>query len=552
MVYQKENKMKAVILAGGFGKRLRIALKDIPKPMAPILDNPFLEHQINLLKKQGIKDIILCLHYLADQIHDYFKDGRDFGVNIEYSIEETPLGTGGAIKAIEKYIEDTFIVMNGDSYTDINFNDLVKYHKINGNKYTLVGIDAEKAKSKGNIQLRDTKIVRFLEEEKMIEAKFVNAGVYIFEPSIFEEIPENTRIQLETSIFPRLASRMELDFYEARGYFIDIGIPETYQKFIEDIYIGKIDVKEQLIRGRSPLRINFAACGNDLDYIFNRYGGYLMSATIDKFCHASIKKRFDGKIFVNNKENENSLIKEIINYLQPQTGFDLYYHNDIPPGMGLGSSGSFVILIISLIAELESRRYSDPQIIEMSKEIETRAGIKGGWQDFISALKGGINFIEFSEDKKISHTLNIKKNLMNELNAHLFLVNTGIKRESSAAHEEQEEYYSLNNILEIKRIAEKIKDKLLNSDVNIGKLIGKAWENKKEMISRSLNEEVNMVDRIINREGAVGKLMGAGKGGCFLVYCKPEEKEKLMNELKNYEILNFNLHDKGVETWYGN
>ena len=119
---------KAVILAGGLGKRLRTELKDIPKPMASIEGRPFLEYVIcNLLRKQGITEIILCVHYMADKIVDYFGDGSDFGVHILYSKEshDTPLGTGGALKAVEKYIDDEpFLVMNGDSYAEINYNDL--------------------------------------------------------------------------------------------------------------------------------------------------------------------------------------------------------------------------------------------------------------------------------------------------------------------------------------------------------------------------------------------------------------------------------------------
>ena len=110
--------MKAVILAGGFGSRLKRVIYDRPTSMAPIAGIPFLEHQIRLLKEQGIIEIILCVSFMAGSIKSYFGDGKKLGVKITYSEEEIPLGTGGAIKKAEKYIDDTFLVLNGDSYSE--------------------------------------------------------------------------------------------------------------------------------------------------------------------------------------------------------------------------------------------------------------------------------------------------------------------------------------------------------------------------------------------------------------------------------------------------
>ena len=129
--------MKAIILAGGYGTRLKEIAKDVPKPMISIMGKPFLEHQINYLKENGINEIILAVHYQADKIKSYFGTGHRWGVSITYSEESSPLGTAGAVKNAEKYIEDTFLVLNGDSYSHININDLIEFHKKKKSNFTL-------------------------------------------------------------------------------------------------------------------------------------------------------------------------------------------------------------------------------------------------------------------------------------------------------------------------------------------------------------------------------------------------------------------------------
>ena len=120
--------MKALILAGGFSTRLKNIVSDTPKPMALIAGKPFLEYQLQLLKESGITDIVLCVHFMANKIKSYFGDGKRFGTNITYSEEEMPLGTGGAIKFAEKYIGDHFLVLNGDTFSDIDLNKFLSFH----------------------------------------------------------------------------------------------------------------------------------------------------------------------------------------------------------------------------------------------------------------------------------------------------------------------------------------------------------------------------------------------------------------------------------------
>src|SRR3989338_1491339 len=235
--------MKAIILAGGFGTRLKKIVFDKPKSMATIAGIPFLEHQIRLLKEQGISDIILCVSYMADKIKSYFGDGRRMGVNITYSEEEVPLGTAGAIKKAERYVQGTFIVLNGDSYSQLDIGKFFDFHRSKKSLFSISLTQVKHASHYGLVHLQDDKIVAFLEKQTDGNG-LINSGVYIFEPEIFKYIPEDQNISMEKQIFPELVARGLLFGYEYRGYFIDIGQPETYEKFRQDV-LGSLMLGER-------------------------------------------------------------------------------------------------------------------------------------------------------------------------------------------------------------------------------------------------------------------------------------------------------------------
>ena len=172
-------KMKAVIFAGGFGTRLKSVVKDVPKPMALIAGKPFLEHQIRFLKEQGITDIILTIYYMADKIKSYFGDGKRFGVDITYSEEEFPLGTGGAIKKAEKYIDDSFFVLNGDSYSQIDLKEFLEFHKSRKSNFSISLTTSKNFIDYGNVIIDGNKIVEFSEKAHSGN-NLINTGVYIF------------------------------------------------------------------------------------------------------------------------------------------------------------------------------------------------------------------------------------------------------------------------------------------------------------------------------------------------------------------------------------
>lgn len=231
------NSIKVVILAGGYGTRLRSVVSEVPKPMAPIQGKPFLEYQIDYLKKLGFRNIILCISYLKEQIIDYFKDGSKFGLKIEYRIEEEPLGTGGAIKNVEDLVGELFFVVNGDTYPLFNILESVKFYhrkKPSGCLGVIMVSVHKNGEDKGTVKLgEDGKIVTF--NEKKIDNSgdwFVNAGVYFFDRSIFYQDVWERKCSLEKDIFPRLINKGLIFGMKTNGSFIDMGTLEVYKSLV--------------------------------------------------------------------------------------------------------------------------------------------------------------------------------------------------------------------------------------------------------------------------------------------------------------------------------
>jgi mannose-1-phosphate guanylyltransferase len=188
--------VKAIILSGGFGKRLKPITDYVPKPLVPIDNTPIIEWQIRYFKKFGVKDFVICAGYRSDQLVDYLAE-KDFDVNIRYSIEKTPLGTGGAIKRAGKYInEDSFYVMNGDVITNINLSKL----KTHPNSIAVIPLRTRF----GLVHILRNKVERF-EEKPEILNHWINAGLYHLEKSILKHLPQVGNI--ENTAFPELAKK---------------------------------------------------------------------------------------------------------------------------------------------------------------------------------------------------------------------------------------------------------------------------------------------------------------------------------------------------------
>lgn len=227
--------MKALILAGGPGTRLRPEVKEQPKPMADVAGRPFLEWQLDLLKEDDITDVVLSVGYKDGVIRDHFGDGQAFGVDIEYVEEDEPRGTGGAVKQARDYLADErdFLVINGDTYLDVDLTELVTCRRRHDAVGTLALTQVDEEKKGGFVKLDDeNRIVEFVEERRT--GGMVNGGFRVFTPVIFEYMPRDRQFQLADPI-RELARSGELFGYVSDGYFKDIGTPERYREINREL-----------------------------------------------------------------------------------------------------------------------------------------------------------------------------------------------------------------------------------------------------------------------------------------------------------------------------
>ncbi len=241
--------LRAVLMAGGSGTRLRPITCDLPKPMVPIANRPIIEHTIELLKQHGIRDIIITLHYLPETIQEYFGDGADFGVNIFYSVEEDEaLGTAGCVKNIAESLPQTFIVISGDSLTDFDLSLALDFHRQKQSKATLVLTQVANPVEFGEVIIDDEqRITRFLEKPSPSEifSDTVNTGIYILEPEVLDFLPENTESDFSQDLFPTLlAKNIPMYGYIADGYWCDVGHLDSYRQAQYDVLDRKIKLSK--------------------------------------------------------------------------------------------------------------------------------------------------------------------------------------------------------------------------------------------------------------------------------------------------------------------
>ncbi len=222
---------KAVLLVGGKGTRLKSVISSTPKPMATVGDRPFLELLVRQLSYQGIRHLVMCTGYLSHEIESELGDGHTRDVAIEYSKEPHPLGTAGAVKFAEPLLRGVsdFLVMNGDSFMEIDFPLLIRFHRESGGLATMAVLRMQNEKRYGTVQMdAGGRVNGFAEKTGGEPSGLVNAGVYVFNREIFEHIPEGPA-SLEKDIFPQLLAR-GVYASEQRGVFIDIGTPEDYAR----------------------------------------------------------------------------------------------------------------------------------------------------------------------------------------------------------------------------------------------------------------------------------------------------------------------------------
>ena len=238
--------MKAVILAGGEGTRLRPLTLTTPKPVVPVVDRPFLRHQLDLLATVGVTDVVFSVAYRPDRIEAVFGDGTALGRRIRYAVEETPLGTGGAVKNAESQLDETTIVFNGDVLTDVDLPAVLRRHREARASATLVLAPVPNPAAYGLVEFDEGgRIRRFLEkpDPSQITTDTINAGIYVLEKETLSLMPPAVNHSIERGFFPALLARGDyVAAYVHRGYWIDIGTPEKYLQVHRDILRGRFPV----------------------------------------------------------------------------------------------------------------------------------------------------------------------------------------------------------------------------------------------------------------------------------------------------------------------
>lgn len=240
--------MKAVLMAGGSGTRLRPLTCDLPKPMVPIVNKPIIEHIIDLLKRHHYHEIYVTLFYLPHLIQDYLRDGTNLGVNIHYALEEEgPLGTAGCVKNIQEYLNETFLVISGDSLTDFDLSQALRFHREKNSKATIVLTRVENPLEYGVVITDEQgRIQRFLEKPSSSEvfSDTINTGIYVLEPELLDLLPPHQEKDFSKDLFPLILEKgLPMYGYVAEGYWCDIGNLTTYRQAHYDVLSGKVQVK---------------------------------------------------------------------------------------------------------------------------------------------------------------------------------------------------------------------------------------------------------------------------------------------------------------------
>ena len=234
--------MEAILLCGGLGTRLRSVVSDRPKPMAEIAGKPFLHYLVKMLSESGVKRLIFALGYMGEQIEAYFQSGKDYGLSIFYSYEDSPLGTGGAIRnALSHVSGENVLVLNADTFFHTDYESLLREQLKNKAAMTIASRKIEDISRYGAI-LKDEsgRILRWNEKMSSDRAEApcpgeINGGIYVMKKSLIEKIPEGKQ-SLENDCIPAwLEDGLYLQAIPSDGYFMDIGIPEDYAQFREDV-----------------------------------------------------------------------------------------------------------------------------------------------------------------------------------------------------------------------------------------------------------------------------------------------------------------------------
>ena len=236
-----------MILAGGKSTRLYPLTLDLPKPLVPVLDRPVVDHIIDYLASHGVDDIVMNVHYLAEQIESYIGDGSRWGVSMTYLREDELMGSAGAVKQVASRFDETFVVIGCDDVTDVDLSEAVRFHLERGAEATIVLHEANEVSQYGVVVTDDTGRITGFQEKPAPgteRSKFVNTGIYVFEPSVLDRIPANTFYDFGKQVFPEMLAA-SAHFYGMRttSYWCDIGTPGEYRRCHFDALEGRVRLR---------------------------------------------------------------------------------------------------------------------------------------------------------------------------------------------------------------------------------------------------------------------------------------------------------------------
>lgn len=243
--------MQALVLVGGQGTRLRPLTETLPKPAIPLVDRPFLAYMVEWLGRHGVDEVVLACGFLPDRLREVLGDGAEGGPSLTYLEEPEPRGTAGAIKFAEEHLADRFLALNGDVLTDLDLSALVRHHTETGATATLGLYPVDDPTAYGLVRRReDGEIIEFLEkpDPAEIDTDEVNAGTYVLERRVLDEIAPGANVSIERDVFPRLVAR-GLHGVRLDGYWMDIGTPQRYLQATWDILEGRVETD---VRPSSP------------------------------------------------------------------------------------------------------------------------------------------------------------------------------------------------------------------------------------------------------------------------------------------------------------
>lgn len=308
-----ERVKNALIMAAGLGTRLEPLTLAVPKPMVPIVGKPTMQHNLELLRKHGIRRATVNIHYHPEQVVNFFSDGDAFGMDLAYSYEEKLLGTAGGVLRMAEVaggLDDTFVVLSSDALTDIDLRKLVAFHKKKGALATLALAPMQETEHFGVVDLdKDQRITAFFEKPKSGEApsNLVNTGIYVFEPEILESIPQDRFFDFGKELFPRLAKEgAPLFGYKMIEYWSDVGNLKTYVKTNYDAMQGRVRI---MVPGRKTSAcvwigknceidptVKFEGCVIVGDKCEIRKGAHLKDTVLGNMSVVSHNARLEGSI----------------------------------------------------------------------------------------------------------------------------------------------------------------------------------------------------------------------------------------------------------------